>query len=250
MLKPSTPARPVQSQGVRKLGIREQAPDCRVDIGGVRPYDIAQLSTNAKVLDVGCGHGWNRDIVVLAGGTWVGIEPFAGGAHSVAADAEALPFRDGWFDLIIVDAVLEHIPDVGRAFTELARVVRRDGAVVGYSAFMESFHEISYSHLSFKALEHYARKNGMKLEAISGGSSFGIDYHLATIAYPLPFGLPGKLIAAMIRGAIRVKSFAGYLALRLGRGTVANEARELANLYYKVECLRQSIGFSFIMRRQ
>ena len=56
-------------------------------------------------------------------------------------------------------------------------MLRPGGVMVGYAAFMESFHEISYSHLSFKALEHYAAINGMQLEVIGGGGAFGIDYH-------------------------------------------------------------------------
>jgi ubiquinone/menaquinone biosynthesis C-methylase UbiE len=46
------------------------------------------------------------------------------------ADAEALPFDDGSFDLVMGHAVLHHIPDLRRAFAEFARVLRPGGAVV------------------------------------------------------------------------------------------------------------------------
>ncbi|MFT7475981.1 MAG: ubiquinone/menaquinone biosynthesis C-methylase UbiE [Verrucomicrobiales bacterium] len=61
------------------------------------------------------------------------------------------------------NAVLEHVPDVAKAFAETARILKPGGLFVGYVAFMKCFHEISYSHLSFKALESYASKNGMVL---------------------------------------------------------------------------------------
>ena len=57
----------------------------------------------------------------------------------------------------------------------------------------ECFHEISYSHLSFKALEHYSTIHNMKLEQIPGGHAFGIDYHLQVLFYPIPFKYARKI---------------------------------------------------------
>ena len=45
------------------------------------------------------------------------------------ADAEALPFEDGSFDLVLGHAVLHHIPDLPRAFAEFDRVLRPGGAI-------------------------------------------------------------------------------------------------------------------------
>jgi SAM-dependent methyltransferase len=46
------------------------------------------------------------------------------------ADAERLPFADGSFDLVLGHAVLHHIPDLERAFTEFARVLAPGGTVM------------------------------------------------------------------------------------------------------------------------
>jgi len=46
------------------------------------------------------------------------------------ADAEQLPFPDDSFDLVFGHAVLHHIPDLPRAFTEFARVLRPGGTLV------------------------------------------------------------------------------------------------------------------------
>ena len=43
------------------------------------------------------------------------------------ADAEALPFADESFDLVLGHAVLHHLPGLGRAFSELHRVLRPGG---------------------------------------------------------------------------------------------------------------------------
>ncbi|HEY1238860.1 MAG TPA: class I SAM-dependent methyltransferase [Solirubrobacterales bacterium] len=50
--------------------------------------------------------------------------------QTAAAEAETLPFGDGSFDLVFGHAVLHHIPDLERAFSEFARVLRPGGTVV------------------------------------------------------------------------------------------------------------------------
>ncbi len=234
--------------GVRALTLKDQAPDCEIYVNQ-SIYELSDLVKNKRVIDIGCGYGRNKALVESLGGTWVGVEPFEGGAHTVVASAEDLPFEDNTFDVAIMDAVLEHIPHVSLAFAEVARVLKPGGVFVGYSAFMECFHEISYSHLSFKALEYYSKINGMTLEKISGGGAFGIDYHLRVIAYPLPFKFIRRVIAFLIRRTFRLKSRFAYLGLRYKRKLSALEARELASLYYKIECLRQSNGFQFQIRK-
>jgi ubiquinone/menaquinone biosynthesis C-methylase UbiE len=46
------------------------------------------------------------------------------------ADAELLPFADESFDLVLGHAVLHHIPDLARAFSEFERVLRPGGTVI------------------------------------------------------------------------------------------------------------------------
>ncbi|HYB22471.1 MAG TPA: class I SAM-dependent methyltransferase, partial [Solirubrobacteraceae bacterium] len=47
-----------------------------------------------------------------------------------AADAERLPFADASFDLVFGHAVLHHIPDLPRAFSEFARVLAPGGTLL------------------------------------------------------------------------------------------------------------------------
>lgn len=236
------------ADGVRKLGLIDIAPDCEIVINK-QVYDLAALSKGKKVVDVGCGFGATRKIVEDAGGNWTGVEPFEGGNHTVVGDAQNLPFENGSFDIVYMNAVLEHVPDPGKAFTEVARVLKNGGVFIGYVAFMECFHEISYCHLSFKALENFSNINGMKLKTISGGHRFGIDYHKAVLFYPLSFKIFRPINAFFIRSLFKLKSKLAYLALLLVRRKSSAEAKYLSELYYKVECLRQSVGFYFYITK-
>lgn len=239
----------VPGQGVRKLTLKDQLPNCEIHINE-KIYDIREICRNKSVVDIGCGYGANKSVVESVGGTWVGVEPFEGGAHTVVADAENLPFENNSFEVVIMDAVLEHIPDVSKAFSEVGRILKKDGVFVGYVAFMECFHEISYSHLSFKALEHFASTNGMKLRTISGGQRFGIDYHKYVLYYPFGFKWRRKTRAWRIRNFILLKSKLIYLALRLIRKENKENAKIKSKDYYLLECLRQSNGFNFIIVKQ
>ena len=49
--------------------------------------------------------------------------------HTATADAEQLPFEDESFDLVFGHAVLHHIPDLERACSEFARVLRPGGTI-------------------------------------------------------------------------------------------------------------------------
>lgn len=99
-----------------------------------------------KVLEIGTGTGffllnlaqagvvgeaWATDIssgmvdVCVANGRGLGIE-----VHGRVADAEALPFADETFDLVIGHAVAHHLPDLDAAFAEIRRVLRPGGRLV------------------------------------------------------------------------------------------------------------------------
>jgi len=50
--------------------------------------------------------------------------------RAARADAESLPFGDASFDLVFGHAVLHHLPDLRRAFTEFHRVLRPGGRIL------------------------------------------------------------------------------------------------------------------------
>lgn len=95
----------------------------------------------AHVLDVGGGPGYWADAFAAAGARYTPLDADAGelALHgrvpmpgTVMGDGQALPFRDGAFDLVYSSNVGEHVPDPWRMGDEMLRVVR-PGGVVFYS---------------------------------------------------------------------------------------------------------------------
>jgi len=94
------------------------------------------------LLDVGCGTGASHAIYRGRATRYVGIDLSARSIEAArerepnvewqTADACALPFSDGTFDVVAFSSVLHHIPDFERAVREAARVVRPGGAIFAF----------------------------------------------------------------------------------------------------------------------
>jgi 2-polyprenyl-3-methyl-5-hydroxy-6-metoxy-1,4-benzoquinol methylase len=91
-----------------------------------------------KILDIGCSSGiisnFIADHVRLIVGTDVDIDSvfYANGEQKLnskflPSDAQALPFRNKAFDIVICAHVYEHVPDASRLIKEVHRVLRPGG---------------------------------------------------------------------------------------------------------------------------
>jgi SAM-dependent methyltransferase len=245
----------LRGEGSRQVTLDEVKPNCQIKHSTL--YHLNALVRSGMVIaDIGCGGAHNKAEVEAAGAVWIGIDPFSVDPDILKATAECLPIPDGSIDIVIMEAVLEHIPDVAKAFSEVARVLKVGGQFIGYVAFMESFHEISYNHLSFKALEEYSSRNGLCLEAISGGTRFGIDYHVARLAEPfVRFNsffirrLLRPLIASAIRIVIRASAWKRYIGNRYRRKMSVQVALDDARLFGSIQLLSLSNGFEFVISK-
>lgn len=97
-----------------------------------------------RVLDVGCGPGALAVPLFHAGREVVALDLSPGMVASakarigdssragfVVANATALPFATGSFDVVVTTGALEYVPDLQRAVDEIARVLRPGGILVG-----------------------------------------------------------------------------------------------------------------------
>src|SRR5262245_28179473 len=115
--------------------------------GVANPFSLGRLASGERVLDLGCGAG--TDTLVAAQmvgpeGSVVGIdmteemlakarasvaEMGVTNVEFVAGEAEALPFPDESFDVVISNGVIDLIPDKDAVFSELFRVLKPGGCI-------------------------------------------------------------------------------------------------------------------------
>lgn len=97
---------------------------------------LARYRYERPILDVGCGDG-HFGSLLLPGGVDAGIDPSPESIAEAArrgvyrdlrvASACELPFPDASFSSVVSNCVLEHVPDLGSALDEIARVLKPGG---------------------------------------------------------------------------------------------------------------------------
>ncbi|MGE3268394.1 MAG: methyltransferase domain-containing protein [Chloroflexota bacterium] len=100
-----------------------------------------------------------------------------GKATALVMDAHDIPFADGTFDGIVVQAVLEHVVDPYRCVAEIHRVLRPGGVVFSETPFMQQVHMGAYDFTRFTPLGH--RRLFRHFEQIAGGPNGGQGMVLA-----------------------------------------------------------------------
>lgn len=95
-----------------------------------------------RVLDIGCGSGWTRDLnheelffVDLSLRNLLILKP--GSSGTVVADACYLPFKTGSMDLVIASEIMEHLNSPDYAAKEILRVLENGGKAIVSTPYKE-----------------------------------------------------------------------------------------------------------------
>ena len=70
------------------------------------------------------------------------------------ADAHDIPFADGGFDAVVVQAVFEHVLEPERAVAEIHRVLQPEGLVYAETPFLQPVHAGPYDFTRYTASGH------------------------------------------------------------------------------------------------
>jgi len=111
--------------------------------GAKKSFDIIEKNCNIKVadkiLDLGGGSGRIASFFINKAREITVVDSSRGmikqcekrkGINCILADAENLPFRDGYFDKIIIVDALHHFHNQESVIREVARVLKKEGKLV------------------------------------------------------------------------------------------------------------------------
>lgn len=129
-----------------------------------------------KLLDFGCGRMAHRSRIEGMGYFWTGVDlevpsDFRGEIKKSdeywTYDGRDLPFADQSYDLVFSSQSFEHVEDPFYSMSEITRVLKPGGKLVGSVSFLEPYHAyqtFSYTPYGFALL---ADRCGLSLKQIS-----------------------------------------------------------------------------------
>lgn len=128
-------------------------------------YDSFQLElineyADGKVLDCGCGKRNTYYDNIL------NFEIVNYDTTDVIGVGEALPFKDNSFDMVISNAVLEHVFDPFKCAQEIVRVLKPGGRLIAGVPFLQPIHGYPhhYYNMSIQGLSTLFSRFGMRIE--------------------------------------------------------------------------------------
>ena len=143
---------------------------------------LLTLPEQARVLELGCGHGllWKENVSRIPSGWEITLSDLSPGMLDDAwrnlvvtgrafrfreIDAQSIPFEDATFDAVIANHMLYHVPDRPKAFTEIHRVLQSGGRLFATT--------IGRNHL--KEISTLIRRVNPGTDFVSFGSPFTLD---------------------------------------------------------------------------
>lgn len=168
------------------------------------------LGDNSRILIVGCGEGGEGieglSSHYLENNTY-GVDVRDTTFADFLGDAHRLPFKDGAFDGIVCQAMLEHVPDYQSVLTEMKRILRPGGLFYLDVPFIQGYHALPTDYHRFTLEE--LRNIFSDYKEISAGASKGPTSTLVWVlceylAYVLSFGHPNvrKGVSVFFRFAL------------------------------------------------
>lgn len=231
---------------------------------GERFLDWLAPPAGLRWLDVGCGAGAFTQLVLqrCAPSAIVGVDPAPAqidyarqqtpAAEFRVADAMALPFADGAFDVVASALVINFIPDRAKALAEMRRVLRPGGIVAAYVWHRSATaNDAPFAPIErgLESIGAEVRRPPMRPESTPEGAraaletaGFG-DIAISTLAasrsfrdfddywetHCLPIAPPGQSIAALSdEGRAKLRATMQAMLPAAPDGTVSYSSRALA----------------------
>jgi len=116
---------------------------------------LLKIKNKPKILIIGGGEiTVDTDMLFKSNNIIVESDIYFGDRTSIIIDSHYIPFEDETFDLIIFQAVLEHVVDPKKCVNEAYRVLKSDGLVFATTPFMQGVHMKANDFTRFTHLGH------------------------------------------------------------------------------------------------
>lgn len=186
-------------------------------------FDHFDLPADARILEVGCGTGllWSKNRAhTLRAATWqLTLSDFSIGMLETArttgiaatflqSDAQAIPFPTGYFDAVIANHMLYHVPNLPHALAEIRRVLKPRGKLYATTNTRDHMRELKALIAECGGAPLHIPERGFTLE-------YGAEHLLQYFADVRRFDLENGLVVTEVEPLVAyVMSTAGGRQLR------------------------------------
>jgi SAM-dependent methyltransferase len=116
------------------------------------------------------------------------VEIIDGSISGINFESDKLPFKDNTFDTAILSNVLEHIYNYNFLVSEIFRILKKEGRLIGFVPFLVNYHKDpnDYFRYTNEALEKIFLNSGfsdIKIVGIGGGPFF-VNFNNIVLSLP------------------------------------------------------------------
>jgi SAM-dependent methyltransferase len=160
--------------------------------------------TEPRILVIGGGEiGSGMDALYERyNGAIISFDIYSSPHINFIADAHNIPIVSEYFDLVIIQAVLEHVTDPQIVVSEIWRVLKFDGIVYAETPFIQHVHEGQFDFTRFTESGH--RYLFRRFSVISSGFNLGVA---TSLLWSLDFFFTGLFRSRLVGRLIRILFF-------------------------------------------